>query len=85
MYDLYSAHEFEEQYTYTGNDLGFTWTPQKTTFRLWAPTAEDVLVNLYRTGDIHNNNLLDQIHMHRSVCRTCGRSERGLLYLSGHG
>ena len=62
MYDLYSTHEFEAQYTYSGSDLGSSWTPSKTTFRLWAPTAEEAVVNLYRTGDIHNEDRLDQIH-----------------------
>lgn len=70
MYDLYSTHTFEEKYTYTGHDLGAFWTPQKTTFRLWAPTAEDVTVNLYRSGDIHNDDLLFQIHMQPDVCGT---------------
>ena len=39
MYEHYSTHEFEASYTYTGSDLGVRWTPGKTTFRLWAPTA----------------------------------------------
>ena len=29
---LYSTEEFEEAFTYTGNDLGATWTQEKTTF-----------------------------------------------------
>ena len=70
MYDQYSAHEFEERFTYTGSDLGATWTPGKTTFRLWAPTAEEAIVNLYRTGDIHNEDRLDQIRMHPDICGT---------------
>lgn len=64
MYDFYSTHTFEEKYTYTGSDLGASWTPGMTTFRLWAPTAEEAIVNLYRTGDIHNEDRLDQLHMH---------------------
>ena len=32
----YSTADFEEQYTYTGDDLGATWTPEKTTFKVWA-------------------------------------------------
>lgn len=70
MYELYSTHEFESQYTYSGADLGALWTPEKTRFRLWAPTAEEVLVNLYRSGDIHNDDRLDQIRMYRSDCGT---------------
>ena len=50
MYEAYSTPAFEEQYTYHGTDLGAIWTPAKTSFRLWAPTAEDVTINLYRSG-----------------------------------
>lgn len=46
----YSSDEFENQYTYTGNDLGAVWTKVQTTFRVWAPTASAVSVNLYDTG-----------------------------------
>lgn len=35
---------------YDGNDLGATWAPEQTSFRLWAPTAERVSVHLYATG-----------------------------------
>lgn len=70
MYDLYSTCEFEDKYTYAGSDLGATWTPGKTTFRLWAPTAEEAVVNLYRSGDIHSDDRLDQIRMHRDICGT---------------
>jgi len=70
MYDLYSSHTFEEKYTYTGMDLGAFWTPQKTIFRLWAPTAEEVIVNLYRSGNPDTEDLMAQLHMHPDVCGT---------------
>ena len=70
MYEHYSTHEFEASFTYPGSDLGVRWTPGKTTVRLWAPTAQEVLVNLYRSGDIHNNDRLDQIRMHQDVSGT---------------
>ena len=41
MHDFYSTKAFEDAYTYTGNDLGAIWTKEKTTFRVWAPTAKD--------------------------------------------
>ncbi len=47
----YSSEEFEKQYTYTGNDLGATYTKEKTTLRVWAPTALDVTVRLYHQGN----------------------------------
>ncbi len=35
---------------YPGNDLGVSWSPEKTVFRLWAPTARMVELRLYLTG-----------------------------------
>ena len=64
MHDLYSSHAFEEKYTYRGHDLGAQWAPGKTVFRLWAPTAEAVSVNLYRSGTPLTDDLLYQLHMH---------------------
>ena len=52
MPDFYSSPEFEAEYTYTGNDLGATYTPEKTNLRVWAPTAVEVNLNLYTDGDI---------------------------------
>ena len=46
----YSTEAFEAEYTYTGSDLGATWSAGSTTFRVWAPTASAVSVNLYTTG-----------------------------------
>ena len=67
MHQLYSSAAFEEQYTYTGSDLGATWTPGKTSFRLWAPTAEEVTINFYRSGNHGADDLLTQLHMQRDV------------------
>ena len=64
MYELYSSQSFEEKYTYRGCDLGVQWTPNKTSFRLWAPTAQQVSVNLYRSGTQEANDLLCRLQMH---------------------
>ncbi len=48
--NAYATDRFAEEYTYEGTDLGATWTQDKTTFRLWAPTATAVSVNLYESG-----------------------------------
>ena len=63
MYAHYSSTEFESQYTYTGSDLGAIWTSRATTFRVWAPTASAVAVNLYRSGDSRNKDLLTTLSM----------------------
>ncbi len=48
---LYTCEAFEHTYTYRGNDLGAVYTPEKTTLRVWAPTAQTMTVNLYTNGD----------------------------------
>ncbi len=50
MPNLYNSDEFEAEFTYTGSDLGATWSETETTFRVWAPTADKVQVQLYATG-----------------------------------
>lgn len=67
MYESYSTSAFESEYTYHGRDLGVTWTAKKTSFRLWAPTAEEVVVCLYRSGTPHADDLLRQISMTSDV------------------
>ena len=47
----FSSEAFEETYTYTGNDLGQTYTDDKTILRVWAPTATEVMLNLYDAGE----------------------------------
>ncbi len=49
--NCYSTKEFEEANYYQGDDLGALWTKTATYFRVWAPIAEQVVVNLYRTGN----------------------------------
>ena len=50
MPNIYSSSEFEDVYTYDGDDLGATYAPESTTFKVWAPTADKVELNLYATG-----------------------------------
>ena len=38
---------------YNGTDLGANYTPAATTFKLWAPTAAAVTVELFATGWAH--------------------------------
>lgn len=47
----YSTPEFEALFTYTGDDLGAVYAPSETRFRLWAPTAGAVTLNLFPTGN----------------------------------
>ena len=65
---VYASDKFEADFTYDGNDLGANWTKKSTTFKVWAPTAEDVQIALYATG--HEDDLI------RKVPMTCG--EKGV-------
>lgn len=49
--DVFSTEAFEEEYCYNGNDLGAVYSREYTAFRVWAPTAGKVEVNLYESGD----------------------------------
>lgn len=43
--------EFDAKFYYGGDDLGAVYTPEKTVFRLWAPTASEAKVILYAAWD----------------------------------
>ena len=47
---LYNNPRFSQYYEYDGNDLGVTYAKDKTTFKLWAPTAGNVTLKIYNTG-----------------------------------
>ncbi len=49
--DYFSSEEFESLYTYDGDDLGATIVNGGTNFRVWAPTAQKVELNIYAAGD----------------------------------
>ena len=48
---LYDSPEFAAKYTYTGNDLGNTYSKTETKMRLWAPPATAVKVVTYAKAD----------------------------------
>ena len=47
---IYNTQDFKDAFTYTGDDLGATYTPEATTFKLWAPTSSSVILRVYRGG-----------------------------------
>jgi type I pullulanase len=48
---LYDSPEFAAKYTYTGDDLGNTYSKTETKMRVWAPTATAVKVVTYAKAD----------------------------------
>ena len=49
--EIFDSPEFIAEYVYNGDDLGAIIHGDKTIFKLWAPTASRVVLNLFETGD----------------------------------
>ena len=47
-----NSQAFNDQFTYTGDDLGNTYTPTSTRFRLWAPTANAAVLLVHHEPDL---------------------------------
>ena len=48
---IFDTEEFRAAYLYDGDDLGAVPNGEETTFKVWAPTASAVVLNLYADGD----------------------------------
>ena len=48
---LFDSNEFIAEYTYDGDDLGAVVQEGKTVFKVWAPTASAVVLNLFEAGE----------------------------------
>ena len=49
--DIFDSEYFAENYHYDGSDLGAVISGDATTFKVWAPTASKVVLNLFEAGD----------------------------------
>lgn len=47
---LFDSKEFAKKYHYDGGDLGASYTKEQTVFKVWAPTAKQVMLCLYPDG-----------------------------------
>ncbi len=75
---IFDSKTFIEKYTYDGDDLGATINGDTTTFKLWAPTASMVNLNLFASG--HEGDAYEKIEM--------TKGDRGVWYHTakcGHG
>ena len=79
MPNAYSTSEFEAAYSYLGDDLGAIWSAEKTNFRLWAPTASAVKINLYKSGTSGTDDLIEQLDMNPDVQGTWVAEKQGDL------
>lgn len=53
--NVFDSAEFASLFSYSGNDLGATYSKDKTKFVLWAPTAAEANVLLYEAGRVVPN------------------------------
>ena len=60
---LFDSPAFTEKYTYDGDDLGAVLHGDHTVFKVWAPTASEVILNLYDSG--HEGDARERIPMTR--------------------
>ncbi len=58
--DFYMTDEFNEIFAYDG-ELGAIWDSHQTVFKLWAPLADRIVLNIYSAGD--HGTRLEQIEM----------------------
>ena len=73
---IFDSKYFIDNYTYDGNDLGAVINGDKTTFKVWAPTASKVMLNLFESG--HEGSAYKQVEMSKgdkgvwSYTENCG-------------
>ncbi len=58
---VFDSNEFLSNYIYDGDDLGAVINGENTTFKVWAPTASKVVLNLYSDG--HTDSLTKSVDM----------------------
>ena len=60
---IFDSDAFAEQYHYDGDDLGAVISGDTTTFKVWAPTASKVVLNLFTSG--HEGEAYKKVDMVR--------------------
>ena len=77
--EIFDSKQFAEEYHYDGTDLGSYIHGDSTTFKVWAPTAAEVVLNLYESG--HEGESFKDIVMKRGEKGVWEHTEPGV----GHG
>lgn len=73
---IFDSAEFIANYTYDGDDLGAVINGDSTTFKVWAPTASKVVLNLFASG--HEGTAYKNVEMEKgergvwSYTEACG-------------
>lgn len=61
--EIFDSDGFVEKYTYDGDDLGAVIQGDVTVFKVWAPTASKVVLNLFEEGN--GGSAYDKVEMQR--------------------
>ena len=63
----YDSDEFNQKYSYSGNDLGVTFddeaNPTKTIFKVWSPVSTSMKLRIYNSGDYRTEETPREIAM----------------------
>lgn len=75
---VFDSKEFKDNYLYDGDDLGVTVDGGLTTFKVWAPTASKVVLNLFESGNEGSAyKSVDMVRVEKGVWE---KQETGSLY-----
>ncbi len=74
--EIFDSEYFAENFHYDGDDLGAVIDGENTTFKVWAPTASKVVLNLFEKGDgVEAYKSVDMVRGEKGVwshTETCG-------------
>ena len=76
--DWFDSAQFDREYVYGGDDLGVSYMPDRTLWKIWTPVAQKVSLNLYTPGTD------DSRSMRRLEYFLGRRLEGNLLYIFDH-
>lgn len=49
--EIFSSTAFQREFHYSGSDLGVSYSPKETSFKVWAPTAKNIALIIYDQGE----------------------------------
>lgn len=69
---IYDTPQFDSLFTYDYDDLGANWSLESTCFKVWAPTASSIFLNLYETGSGPTlKDVIEMVRKDRGVWEIC--------------
>ncbi len=79
--EIFDSEYFANEYHYDGDDLGATVKDGKTVFKLWAPTASKVVINLFTAGnDVDAYKNADMVKGEKGVWEYTDECGHGTYY-----